>query len=303
MPSPQGEQLRAYMKGVMSPALQSQISLETRRAQLEAIGTRTPLPSDVQVEEVIVDHLTGDWIHTPEALGDRVVLYLHGGGFVMGSSTAYRFFASALSRITQSRVFVLNYRLAPEHPFPAAFEDSTAAYRWLLSAAVKPGHVILMGDSAGGTLALSNLIASRDAGVPLPAGAVLISPLLDMTMSGASYTSNAELDIMENRDLVLEMRHMYLGERDPRSPEVSPLFADLHGLPPLLVHVGSDELLLDDSKQVVERVHQAGGSAQLHIGDGMWHVWHTVAVRQEFPEGKLALDQIHNFVQQHISGS
>lgn len=303
MPSPQAEQLRAYFQVVMSPALQSQTSLETRRAQLEAIGTRTPLPSDVQVEEVTIDHLTGDWIRTPESLSDRVVLYLHGGGFVMGSSKAYRFFASALSRLTQSRVFVLNYRLAPEHPFPAALEDSLVAYRWLLSAAVQPKHLILIGDSAGGTLVLGTLIALRDAGISLPAGAILISPALDLTLSGASYTTNAELDIMENRDLMLEVRHMYLGERDPRSPEVSPLYANLSGLPPLLVHVGSDEVLLDDSKQVVERVHQAGGSAQLHIGDGMWHVWHVTAVRQEFPEGKLALEQIRDFVQQRIAGS
>lgn len=296
MVSPEAEAIRTRIKQLMRSTLQLDAPLATRRAQYEASMSRGHLPADMQVEAVTVETLTAEWVSVPQAASSQVMLYLHGGGYIMGSCHSHRLLAAALAQATGARVLVLDYRLAPEHPFPAALEDAQAAYRWLVTTGIKPEHIVLAGDSAGGGLALSTLLALRDAGQQLPAKAILLSPWTDLSVSGASYVTRAERDFMITRDYLLAEAHTYLGEQDPRTPLASPVFADLHGFPPLLIQVGSDEILLDDATRVAESAQQAGVAVTLDIIEGMWHVWHAAAAVRYFPEGKAAFDQIADFV-------
>ena len=296
MLSPEAEAIRTRVKQLMHATLQLDAPLTTRRVQYETVMSRGHLPPQVQVEAVTVGTLPAEWVSAPHAASERVMLYLHGGGYTMGSCTSHRLLAAALAQATGLRLLVLGYRLAPEHPFPAALGDATAAYRWLVSAGIKPEHIVLAGDSAGGGLALSTLLTLRDAGEELPAKAVLLSAWIDLCVSGPSLSTQAEKDFMLTRDFLLKEAHAYLGARDPRTPLASPLYADLHGLPPLLIQVVSDEILLDGAARVAERARQAGVSVTLHIAEGMWHVWHAAAAVRLFPEGKVAFDQIAEFV-------
>lgn len=296
MVSPEAEAIRTRIKQLMRSTLQLDAPLATRRAQYEASMSRGHLPADMQVEAVTVETLTAEWVSVPQAASSQVMLYLHGGGYIMGSCHSHRLLAAALAQATGARVLVLDYRLAPEHPFPAALEDAQAAYRWLVTTGIKPEHIVLAGDSAGGGLALSTLLALRDAGQQLPAKAILLSPWTDLSVSGASYVTRAERDFMITRDYLLAEAHTYLGEQDPRTPLASPVYADLHGFPPLLIQVGSDEILLDDATRVAERAQQAGVAVTLDIAEEMWHVWHAAAAVRYFPEGKAAFDQIADFV-------
>jgi monoterpene epsilon-lactone hydrolase len=296
MMSPQAQQIQAFMKSAVTASLQPHIPIETRRAEFEALRARIPLPSDVQVEPVLIGSVAAEWVSAPGSEDQRVLLYVHGGGYVMGSCASYRVVAATFSRVVQARVLVLDYRLAPEHPFPAALEDSVAAYRWLLTGGIQPRHVVVVGDSAGGGLVLAMLVSLQQAAIPLPAGAVLISPWLDLTMSDTSYTTKAEVDFIDSPELILEMRQQYLGEQDPRTPLASPLFADLDGLPPVLIYAGSDEMLLDDAIKGAEHLHQAGVSVELQIGEGFWHTWPITAATRPFPEGTEALEHSGEFV-------
>ena len=296
MVSPEAEAIRTRIKQLMRSTLQLDAPLATRRAQYEASMSRGHLPADMQVEAVTVETLTAEWVSVPQAASSQVMLYLHGGGYIMGSCHSHRLLAAALAQATGARVLVLDYRLAPEYPFPAALEDAQTAYRWLVTTGIKPEHIVLAGDSAGGGLVLSTLLALRDAGQQLPAKAILLSPWTDLSVSGTSYVTRAERDFMITRDYLLAEAHTYLGEQDPRTPLASPVYADLHGFPPLLIQVGSDEILLDDATRVAERARQAGVAVTLHIAEGMWHVWHAAAAVRLFPEGKAAFDQIADFV-------
>jgi epsilon-lactone hydrolase len=302
MPSLRAMLVQTLVKYVFAPVTQPGIPLETMRRRYEAALGRGKLPRGIQVEAITVGNVAGEWVSARATVPERVMLYLHGGAYVMGSCATHRLFAAALSRVTGLRVLVLGYRLAPEDPFPAALEDAVAGYRWLLASGFKPTSIVLAGDSAGGGLALSTLVAVRDAGDPLPVAAVLLSPWTDLATSGASYRTRAKSDIVIKLPWALEQRQRYLGNQDARTPLASPLYADLHGFPPLLIHVGSDEMLLDDSTQLAERARQAGVNVTLFVGEGMWHVWHFVAaINPLFPEGKVALDSIGDFVHQQMS--
>jgi epsilon-lactone hydrolase len=303
MISPQGAQIRTQVKNVIGPALKASkaLPLETRRKQLEALLTRTELPADVEIEEVVAAGIPCEWVSIQDGLSQQsqqVILYLHGGGYFLGSARSERLLTSTLARITGQRVLSVDYRLAPEHPFPAAVEDVLAVYRWVLTTEREPWQIIVAGSSAGGGLALSTLVALRDAGGRLPAGAILLSALTDLTGTSASYVTNAEVELLETPEGMAEVRALYLGEQDPRTPLASPLYADLHGLPPLLIQVGSDEILLDDSTHVAERARASGVAVTLHIGEGMWHMWQTTAARAPFPEGEAALRQLGAWVEQ-----
>lgn len=302
MISPEGEQVRNQVKNVIGPMLKATLKtpLATRRTQFEALMSRTALPSDVEIKEIEAAGVSCEWVSISSGASQQspgVILYLHGGGYNIGSARSERPLNAALASITGHRVLSVDYRLAPEHPFPAALEDAIAVYRWLLNTGRDSRQIIVVGSSAGGGLALATLVALRDAGDPLPAGAILLSALTDLTASGASYTTNVELDLLDTPEGIAEARTYYLGDRDPRTPLASPLYADLHGLPPLLIQVGSDEILLDDSTQVAERARAAGVNVRLHVGEGMWHMWQLSAVRAPFPEGEAALRQIGDFVE------
>ena len=265
-----------------------------RRAQYERAEKVFPTPPDVKVERVNAPAAPAEWLRPPSAVPGRVVLYLHGGGYVIGSPRSHRHLAAAIAGAAGASALLLDYRLAPEHPFPAAVEDATAAYRWLLDQAIAPGHIVIAGDSAGGGLTVATLLALREARVPLPAGGVCISPWVDLTCSGASYATKAAADPIVRRAGVEEMARAYLGARPPRTPLASPLFADLRGLPPLLIHVGSDEVLLDDAVQLAERAKAAGVDATLEIYDRMIHVWHWFLPMLD--EAQTAVEAIGRFV-------
>jgi phosphinothricin tripeptide acetyl hydrolase len=270
-----------------------------RRAQYERAEKVFPTPPEVKVERVSAPAAPAEWLRPPTAVAGRVVLYLHGGGYVIGSPRSHRHLAAAIATAGAANALLLDYRLAPEHPFPAAVNDAVAAYGWLLDQGIAPGHVVIGGDSAGGGLTVATLLALRDAGRPLPAAGVCISPWVDLTCGGGSYQTKAEADPIVNRASVGEMATAYLGATDPRAPLASPLFADLRGLPPLLIHVGSDEVLLDDAMQLAERAQQATVEATLEVWDRMIHVWHWFLPMLD--EAQAAVDSIGRFIRARAS--
>ncbi len=212
--------------------------------------------------------MPGEWIAAPNAGAERPrIYYLHGGGYVIGSINTHRALIARLSAASGARAFAINYRLAPEHPFPAAVEDAVSAYRWLLEQGVDPATIVIAGDSAGGGLTVATLVALRDAGVPLPAAAVCLSPWTDMEGIGESAKTRKAADPMIDPEGGLAQAQLYLGGADPRTPLAAPLYADLRGLPPMLIHVGDAEVLLDDSTRLAERAKAAGVDVTLEVWD------------------------------------
>jgi phosphinothricin tripeptide acetyl hydrolase len=267
-----------------------------RRAQYERAEKAFPTPPDVKVEHVTAPTAAAEWLRPPATDPGRVVLYLHGGGYVIGSPRSHRHLAAAIAGAARSSALLLDYRLAPEHPYPAAVEDATAAYRWLLDQAVAPGRIVIAGDSAGGGLTVATLLALREAGVPLPAAGVCISPWVDLTCGGDTYRTKAAADPIVTRAAVAQMAQAYLGPTPPRTPLASPLFADLRGLPPLLIHVGSEEVLLDDARLLAERARAAGVETVLEVYERMIHVWHWFLPMLD--EAQSAVEAIGRFVRE-----
>lgn len=247
----------------------------------------------VRIESVREERVHGEWI-IPERSEHGVILYLHGGGYVACSAATDRPLTAALARLTRRRVFSLDYRLAPEHRFPAAVDDTFAAYRWLLGVGVLSRSLALAGTSAGGGLALAALLRLRDEGLPLPACAVCFSPWTDLTGGGASVRLNDGHCATLRPENITVFARAYLGGSSPRNPYASPLFGDLDKLPPLLLQVASTELLLDDARQVHDKIQSAGGVSRLEIFDGVFHAWQMLDGLM--PEARVALQQAAAFV-------
>lgn len=268
------------------------------RRGLEDLVAASPIPEGTRCEPVTAGRVPCEWITGAEAESRGTLLYLHGGGYTIGSINTHRALVSRLSSATGLRGLAVDYRLAPEHPFPAAVDDATAAYRWLLGQGVSPDRVVVAGDSAGGGLTVATLVALRDAGAPLPAAGVCLSPWVDMEGAGDSMATCAALDPMVQRDGLLKMAAAYLGEAHPRTPLASPLHADLRELPPLLIHVGTRETLLDDATRLAERARAAGVAAELETWDEMIHVWH--AFSPLLPEADQAVARIGEWVRAQV---
>ncbi len=228
------------------------------RPVLERLFTDFPSARQVKCEPVSAGGVKAEWITAANAAADRAILYLHGGGYIMGSINTHRELIARLSKAAQARILALDYRLAPEHPFPAPVEDATAAYRWMLAQGLKPSRIAVAGDSAGGGLTVAALVAFRDAGLPMPAAGIPISPWVDLEAIGESMKTRSSQDPIVKPEMIREIARVYLAGQNPRSPLAAPLYADLHGLPPLLIHVGDAEALLDDSKRLAERAKAAG---------------------------------------------
>jgi len=274
------------------------VTVEQMRNGMEAMTGGAPLPEGATFEEVDVDGVPAEWVTTEGAAADKVVLYLHGGGYAIGSIKTHRALAANISKAAGVRLLLIDYRLAPEHPHPAAVDDAVTAWRWLLREGLDPSRMVISGDSAGGGLTMATLIALRDAGDPLPACAVPISPWVEMEAVSDSWTTRAEADPMVHIEGLKLMADWYLNGQDPRAPLASPLHADLHGLPPLLVQVGDAEVLLDDSTRLVEKAKAAGVDATCDvIPDGI-HVMHAFAPL--VPEATAAIDRLAAFVRQHL---
>jgi acetyl esterase/lipase len=253
--------------------------------------------ADVTSTPVEAGGVRAEWIVAPGAVQERVVLYLHGGGYVVCSVATHRDLMARLSRAAGARALGVEYRLAPEHPFPAAVEDATAAYRWLVASGVQPARIAIAGDSAGGGLTVATLVALRDAGDPLPAAAVCLSPWVDLEGIGDSMTTKAAVDPFVRNDMIQFLAQQYLGDRNPRTPLAAPLYANLHGLPPLLIQVGTAETLLDDSTRLAERAKAAGVQVTLDVWDDMIHVWQLFA--PVLPEGQQAIERLGAFIREH----
>ncbi|MBM4255071.1 MAG: alpha/beta hydrolase [Deltaproteobacteria bacterium] len=255
-----------------------------------------PSAGETKCTPVSAGGVPAEWIAGPGAADDRVILYVHGGGYVMGSINTHREVVARLSKASGARGLALEYRLAPEHPFPAPVEDATAAYRWLLSQNIKPSNIVVAGDSAGGGLTVATLLAIRDAKLPLPAAGVCISPWVDMEGTGESMKTRAKADPVVQKEGLLGMAQLYLGGKDPKSPLAAPLHADLKGLPPLLIQVGDAETLLDDSTRLADKAKKAGVKVELEVWPEMPHVWHLFA--PFLPEGQQAIEKIGKYVRQ-----
>jgi len=270
------------------------ISLEQRRKGMEKVAFKAA--DDIQTENVTVAGRAAEWVRAPGSQAGRAILYLHGGGYVMGSLTTHRALAGEFSRAAQAAVLLVDYRLAPEDPFPAAVEDGVASLRWLLDRGFAPSNLAIAGDSAGGGLTAATLVSARDQGVPMPRAAVCISPWSDLTCTNESYQTRAAADPMVTPQGIRNMAGVYLQGKDAKHPYASPNFASLRSLPALLIHVGRDEVLLDDAIKLHEKAKADGVDSTLEVWDDMIHVWH--AFHPMLPEGKQAIVRVGAFLRE-----
>ena len=245
-----------------------------RRRDIDARGKAYKLPADVSIEPVTANGVKAEWSSTPDADPSKAMLYLHGGGYVIGSLDSHRHLAAEAGRAARCRTLAIDYRLAPEHPFPAAVDDAVAAYRFLLASGVQPGGITIAGDSAGGGLVVAAMLAIRDAGLAQPACGWAISPWVDMEALGDSMASKAAIDPTVQKAGIRDMAAQYLNGANPRAPLGAPIYADLRGLAPLLIQVGSAETLLDDAIRLAQVAGAADVAVDLQIWPEMIHVWH-----------------------------
>ncbi|MBL0089946.1 MAG: alpha/beta hydrolase [Ideonella sp.] len=268
---------------------------QTRRF-IEVKG-KPRLPPGVEMQPVLANAFRGEWVRTPESTDERTLLYLPGGGFMLPASSQVPLMVARINREARTRALLVHYRLAPEHPFPAGLEDCLAAYRHLLALGTDPRSIVIAGDSAGGGLTLSTLLALRDDGDPLPGGAVVISPFTDFSFGGESRFSNARHDPLLAPDGIARMNALYLDDTLHDNPLVSPVYGDFRGLPPILAQVGSTEILLDDTRRVAERAASQGVDFEVEVWDEVPHVWHVWGF---LPETKAAITRIAAFIQENM---
>jgi len=292
-------QFQAILQLLRTSPTPENLSVAERRAAEEMMAAQTPLPENVYVEEITAVSQPALLIAAEGTRDERVVLYLHGGGYCVGSPLTHRDIAWRLSAASAARVLLLDYRRAPENIFPTAVHDVVAAYRWLLEQGIDPAHLALAGDSAGGGLALAAMVQLRDEGIPQPAAAALLSPWVDLALTGGSLHSRAGDDPVLTLAQLQEFARLYLGENDPREPLASPLYANLTGLPPLLIQAGTAEILLDDAVRLAERAEAAGVEVTLDIWPEMIHVWQGFA--GFLPEGQTAVTQIGAYIRRHTA--
>ena len=276
--------------------------IDAMRRQWDAFvsGGRPPAPGqDVRTQDVRAAEVPCRWLTAGAGGDDSVVLYLHGGGYQIGSLVSHHNIMARLAKAGGCRVLGVDYRLAPEHRFPAALDDAVAAYRWLLDGGLAPENIAVCGDSAGGGMAVALLTLLRDRGLPLPAAAVAMSPWADMAVRGDSYERNAAADPVTRRATMELMARTYLGRHgDAADPLASPVHADLAGLPPLLIQVGEREVLLDDAVTLADAVRKAGGAVTLNVWPGMIHTFQLFTGRLD--EADAAIDEAARFIRARV---
>ncbi len=296
MPSPQHEAIAAALAAQTANPPATPPTLEETRAGFVAMTAGFVLPSDVRVEPARAGGVPAAWISAPGSRDEAAVLYLHGGGYILGSIQTHTELCGRIARATGARVLPIDYRLAPEHAYPAAVEDAVAAYLWLRDQGLDASRIAIAGDSAGGGLTLATLVALRERGERLPACAVCLSPFTDLTGSGQEQANDDPLLTPESIQM---MAATYLQGADARRPTASPVFADFRGFPPLLIQVGTRERLLPDSVRVAERARAVGVDVTLEKGEGLIHVWHLFG--PDVPESRDAVARIGSFVRKHTS--
>lgn len=297
MASPEYEKLIAQLR---SGNLTAIAPIEESRAKWEAFAATFHIAEDVRFAAVGAKGVEAEWITTPETDPSRVVVYLHGGGYNIGTIKSYRGLGSRLARASKARLLLVGYRLAPEAPCPAAVDDAVAAYRWLLEdQGIDPSRIVVGGDSAGAGLAISMAVVSRDAGLPAPSAIFAISPSTDLAKEGASITERAHLDPIISYESSMAHALRYVGPGgDLKNPLASPLYADLHGLPPLLILAGTHDTLFDDATRVADKARAAGVEVKLEVWEEMVHSWPLFA--DLIPEGRAAIERVGAYVQHVI---
>jgi acetyl esterase/lipase len=286
----------SYIRGLDVPTL----PVEKARGHFEKVASMFLIRAmGVEVEQTQIAGVDVDWLRPKNARKDKVLLYLHGGAYVMGSPRTHRQLVSHTARAAGVVAVLPDYRLAPEHPFPAAIDDSVAVYRSLLESGFKPEDIIISGDSAGGGLSVATLLTLRHAGLPMPAAAVLLSPYLDVLGTGESATTRADRDPwFDVADLHVVARYYCPDESEWKNPLVSPVFANVAGLPPMLIQVGDDEILLSDSTRLAEKLEAEGIEVELEIWPHMWHVFQMFIGKM--PEAKAAVSKIAAYIQKRF---
>jgi len=288
------------MRHTVKPLLRRQgadIDLIRRRMGSDPSKVKT-LPETIESFVVEIDGLKIERISSKTLTRTRALLYFHGGGYVLGASPGHRDLAAALAEMADLAVYLVDYRLAPEHPFPAAVDDALQAYQWLLEQGFESSQIILGGDSAGGGLAVSTLLNLKNLGLAAPAAAMLLSPWLDLSLSGASVETNEHADVVLSKSVLVAWADHYLQGRDALAPLASPIYGDLVGLPPVLVHVGSTEILRSDSEDLVDRIIEHDGSAVLKVWDDLPHVFQVLSGR--LPEAKASLKLLADYCAQQL---
>jgi monoterpene epsilon-lactone hydrolase len=275
--------------------LQTYIPLPLARLLLKLGMIRVQLIADAIRESVLIDGVPCEWIIPQSNLPDQVLLYLHGGGFVFGLTPLHLKMGAYLAQKMGIRILMVDYRLAPDYPFPAALDDCVTAYRWLLKQDILAKNIVIAGDSAGGNLSITMLMKSRDTGYPLPAAVACLSPVTDF--SNEDKLRKGFKDPLLPLKAVKLYNHSYVGNNDACNPLISPVFGNLRGLPPLLVHVGENEILLDDAIRITELAKSVEVDVRLEIYSRMWHVWQLFLT---LPQAVQSLDDIAQFLKSHL---
>ena len=273
-------------------------SLAQQRASMETLSKSYIMPPKVDIHSIFIGEMYTEWLRPSKVKHDRAILYLHGGGYTMGSCNTHRSLAAWISVASQTPVLLIDYRLAPENPYPAALDDTIHAFHYLLDQGIEPEKIIIGGDSAGGGLAVAGTLFLRDKKEKLPGGIVCISPWADLTMSGETMITCSKTDPFITLETSIYHAGRYVGEHDPKSLLISPIFADLSGFPPMIIQVGEYEVLRSDAVRLSEHASQVGVDVTLEIWDGMWHVWHILVGRM--PESRRAIDKIGTFVRKSL---
>lgn len=290
--------LRTVVKPVIQYMSMHPVKIGKRRPLLCGAASLLPMPEHVMIEPECLGKFKGEWIHSrknPSHTQEKVVLYLHGGGYVACSPVTHRNLTTRLARYGQTRVFAINYRKSPEYPYPYALEDALYSYEWLLEQGIDPANIVIGGDSAGGNLTLVTLLAIRDKGLPLPAGGVCLSPWTDLTAKGDSMRFNKSNDPMIPSRKVRHAARLHANGMRLEDPRLSPIFADLEGMPPLLIHVGDNEVLLSDSTRFAAKAKASGVEVDLKVWQNAPHVFQLFAGL--VPQSTQSLREIGEFVQ------
>ena len=297
MPSLRSRLLKYLIKKRVEKARREPFSLESKRQQVNEIGNRVKPPEGTYSVTVSANAIPCEWVKTPRSTDSHTIFFLHGGDYIRGSLQSHRGLAARLAEASGGRALVVDYRLAPEFPFPAAIDDALTAYTWLIKR-VPPKKIVFAGDSAGAGLVLATMLKLRDEKIALPTAAVLLCPWVDLQCGNESYERLATLDPIHTKEELLEWGQLYYQQHDPRNPYVSPLHADLKGLPPLFIQAATHDLLVGEARALAEKASQMGVKAELDVWDQMIHNWQMFGNR--LPEAGKAIQKAGAFVRSRV---